>query len=321
MPFTAPSHPPRTADSVQRRPWKPSFLSWLIAVIALAGAAGLLYPAAASWISSYNQSQLLLDYDDLLANAKPPVRTQLQQAHAYNEALQAGVDVEAHQNIATGQGVLLDEDLVYEEILSVNESGLMGRVKIPSIAVDLPIYHGTSDQVLGKGAGHLEGSHLPVGGAGTHAVITAHRGLADAEMFTHLDRVKISDRFTVEVFGEVLTYEVKETKVVEPQDTDTLRPQADLDQVTLITCTPLGINSHRILVTGVRVPTQASLPTNPGAEPDIPGFPWWIVWGSLALALASAYLWRAGYADARSAATAGGPEADDDAQDDRTEAS
>lgn len=285
------------------RAWQPNKLTIIIAVIALVGAGVLLYPTTASWVSSYNQSKLIVDYSEQIENVRPSAAEQLAMARRYNEALQAGVNVEANANIAVGDGNLRDETLNYENILSANDQGLMARVKIPTIGVDLPIYHGTSDEVLNRGAGHLEGSHLPIGGADTHSVITAHRGLANAEMFTNLDQVEVGDRFTMEVFGEVLTYEVRETKVVQPDDTDTLRPVAGRDLVTLITCTPLGINSHRILVTGERVtPTPIADVAGAGQAPEIPGFPWWAVLYLVALLVVGAFVWRAGYVDARAAA-------------------
>lgn len=288
-----------TAGPAQRRRWRPNVLTWLIAVIALGGVGILLYPSMASWITSYNQSQLIVDYSQDVESADPPPSVQLDQAKRYNQALQAGVDVLAHTNIATGNAVLEDESLVYEDILSTHDDSLMAYVTIPSINLNLPIYHGTSDEVLNRGAGHLEGSHLPIGGTGTHAVITAHRGLAHAEMFTHLDRVTVGDRFTLEVFGEVLTYEVRESRVVEPHETDTLRPAAGLDQVTLITCTPLGINTHRILVTGERVSPAPVADITGEKDLDVPGFPWWAVGYAVTLIAVGLFVWRSGYADAK----------------------
>ena len=309
MTITESPHSGNPSPAPVRRRWKPNTASLLIALLALAGVGILVYPMAASWITSYNQSKLLLDYEQEVADADPSQESSIERARRYNEALQAGVEVEAGANIATGSGVLNDESLVYQDILAANESGLMGHVKIPSINADLPIYHGTSDEVLGKGAGHLEGSHLPVGGESTHSVITAHRGLADAEMFTNLDQVVVGDRFVIEVFGEVLTYEVRGTQVVEPEDTGSLRPNAGLDQVTLITCTPLGINSHRILVTGERIlPTPVQDLDSAGPAADIPGFPWWAVFYGGTLIGVGSYLWRSGYADARQQLAKGRPE-------------
>lgn len=288
-----------TSPRRMRRPWRPSVLTVAIALITLTGVGVLLYPSTASWLSSYNQSQLIGDYSRSVADADPDAAAQLRMAHEYNDALLAGVNIEANANIATGSGTLSNDTLVYDEILSAGSADLMARVRIPSIDVDLPVYHGTSDEVLERGAGHLEGSHLPVGGVGTHSVITAHRGLANATMFSNLDQVEVGDRFTIEVLGEVLTYEVRETRVVEPHDTDTLRAQPDSDLVTLITCTPLGINSHRILVTGERVtPTPIEDIDRAGADPEIPGFPWWAVFLSLTVLAAIAYVWRTGYGDA-----------------------
>lgn len=171
----------------------------------------------------------------------------------------------------------------------------MGRLRIPVIDADLPIYHGTSDAVLERGVGHLQGTSLPVGGADQHSVLTAHRGLASSELFSHLDRVEIDDRFTIEVFGEVLTYRVVDTQVVRPDATESLYPQIGKDLVTLVTCTPLGVNSHRILVTGERItPTPTEDLDRAGDVPEVPGFPWWVVIIGGAVILLSAAVWRAG---------------------------
>lgn len=298
---------PRRANSdvparARRRPrWRPGGFTILLALAALAGLTMVLYPTVASWISSYNQSQLIDDYtSNVIHQVNPDPEEQLATAREYNAALTAGVEVRAQANVPTGTGSSSNEDLDYNRILTANESGLMARIKIPAIQVDLPIYHGTSDDVLLKGAGHLKGSHLPIGGVGTHSVITAHRGLATATMFTNLDKVELGDTLTIEVFGKVLTYKVIETKVVQPEDTDSLRAVPDADLVTLITCTPLGVNSHRILVTAERItPTPLEDLRKAGAAPEIPGFPWWLptyLGGILAIGL---YVWRAGLADGR----------------------
>lgn len=285
-----------------RRPWRPSVLTVLSSVLALIGMSVALYPSAASWMSSYNQSQLIRGFTDDLQEASSGPAEQISMAHAYNDALSSGVRLDANTNVPTGEGTSNDSSLVYKQILTSEKSDIMGRVRIPTIDVDLPIYHGTSDEVLLKGAGHLEGSHLPVGGTDTHSVITAHRGLAQSTMFSNLDKVNVGDRFTVEVFGEVLTYEVNETKVVEPEDTDTLRTVYGKDMVTLVTCTPLGVNSHRILVTGERVtPTPIEDLSAAGADPDIPGFPWWAAIFGAGVIAVSVYFWRSGYGDAQRA--------------------
>jgi len=162
--------------------------------------------------------------------------------------------------------------------------------------IDLPIYHGTDDETLLRGLGHLEGTSLPVGGQGQRTVVTGHRGLAEARMFTDLDKVQVGDTFTFEVFGEVLTYRVFDKKVVNPEETEALRSEPGRDLATLVTCTPLGINTHRILVTGERVyPTPQRDIDAAGAAPDIPGFPWWALGLLGGVSLIGLYIWRSGY--------------------------
>ena len=166
---------------------------------------------------------------------------------------------------------------------------------IPAIDTDLPIYHGTTEATLLRGVGHLQGTALPVGGDTTHSVLTAHRGLAEAELFTRLNELDVGDRFVLDVFGEVLTYEVRQTQVVEPDETETLYPVTGKDLVTLVTCTPLGINSQRILVTGERItPTPIPDIEAGGQRPDVPGPPYWIAPIATGLALGILYVWWVG---------------------------
>ena len=249
-----------------------------ILFVALLGVLVLLYPTVASWFSQYNQSELIEEMDQSV-NADPPskLREEIQRARGYNSELTGGALVSPDSNIPTGQGAS-PREFDYQQILNIGGTGLMGRLRIPSIQVDLPIYHGTSDDVLAKGVGHLQGTSFPVGGESQHSVLTAHRGLPSATLFDNLGEVKIGDTFTVEVFGEVLTYKVIETQTVLPDETQALFPRYGEDLITLVTCTPLGINTHRYLVTGERVtPTPIEDVARAGARPDIPGFPWWIV--------------------------------------------
>ncbi|MGP6170814.1 class C sortase [Microbacterium sp. A204] len=279
--------------------WKPSGLSVIICVLALAGSVVGLYPATAAWLSSYQQSLIVKNSTASLDSLNPGTEEQMRMAHAYNDALVAGVALEAGTTVPSGyaQGV---GGFTYRDVLNATDEGVMGRVKIDSIDVDLPIYHGTDQRTLEKGAGHLEGSHLPVGGEGTRTVVTAHRGLASSTLFTNLDQVEVGDRFQLVTLGEVLTYEVREKKVIDPDDTDTLRPQADRDLATLITCTPLGINSHRIVITGERVtPTPIRDVEEARAVPVIPGFPWWAVIGAVLLISIIVYFIRTGFTDAQ----------------------
>jgi len=268
--------------------------------MAIAGMGLLAYPTAASWIAQYNQSKVTADYSAQVDDARPDAKTQIAQAHAYNDALSSGAVLEANNHVPTGAGSSSDSSLSYTSILKANDEGLMARLKIPSISLDLPVYHGTADDTLLKGLGHLEGTSLPVGGAGTRSVITGHRGLAEATMFTNLDKVKDGDSLIVEVFGEVLTYRVTSTKVVEPEETEALRAEEGKDLLTLVTCTPLGINTHRILLTGERIyPTPAGDVAAAGKRPEVPTFPWWIIALVAGLVVVGLYLWRSGYAAAR----------------------
>nr|BFF08996.1 hypothetical protein GCM10025699_02990 [Microbacterium flavescens] len=267
-------------------PWAPLG----IALGFVLGVAVLLYPSTAAWFTQYQQSLRIDEYSSTVRELAPESRHDaITDAVEHNSALVGGTSV-----VGAGERKPVAEggvDAAYENLLRADDAGLMARIKIPAIGADLPIYHGTSDEVLARGIGHLEGTALPVGGDSSHSVLTGHRGLADAELFTNLDRVAVGDTFTVEVFGEVLTYQVIETKVVEPDETETLYPQRGADLVTLVTCTPLGINSHRILVTAERI-----LPTPPrdldaaGQAPDVPGFPWWALGVGAAVVVAGTYV-------------------------------
>lgn len=275
-------------------------LSLIPASIALVGVIVFLYPAAASWVNQYNQSAVVDTLSQKIGDADPDAREQLKLAHEYNRSLRNGAVLVEYGNVPIQTGQQLDSALHYNAMLNVDNSGLMGRIRIPSIDVDLPIYHGTTDETLLQGVGHLEGTSLPVGGEGQRTVLTAHRGLAEARMFTDLNLVQEDDLFTVEVMGEVLTYRVFETQVVEADDRTAIDAVAGKDLATLVTCTPLGVNSHRILVTGERVtPTPASELGNAMKPSEQPGFPWWLVWVALAIAIVSAYVWREGRVLAR----------------------
>jgi len=269
-------------------------LPLVIAVVCLLGSALLIYPAAAAWFTQYEQSQRIEEYSSEITDLGAEVLTrELSAAHAYNDDIVGGgASIAANERLPLADGAQPGD---YASQLSADAEGLMARVKIPAINVDLPIYHGTSEETLQKGVGHLEGTALPVGGESTHSVLTGHRGLATSELFTNLDRIVVGDTFTIEVFGEVLTYRVIRTLVVEPEDTEDLYPVAGEDLVTLVTCTPLGVNSHRILVTGERIlPTPVHELDAAGQRPDIPGFPWWAVILVGILIVLGAYVWWSG---------------------------
>lgn len=288
---------PRRAG--QRRQWHLPVTQLVACLAILIGAGVFLYPYVASWFSQKEQSRVTeLAQVEL---GEPPNNDQryreemITRAHAYNDALASGAVYEANAHVVTGGGTSSDSSFVYNELLAVNDSGFMGRLRYDSLLIDLPIYHGTSDATLERGVGHLEGTSLPVGGIGTRAVLSAHRGLPTATLFNDLDKAAVGDTFSVSVFDQVVTYRVVETQVIEPSETEAIFADPERDLITLVTCTPLGINSHRILVTGERV-----TPTPPGevkasaARPDLPGFPWWIPVLAGVVAALALYLWRAG---------------------------
>ena len=217
----------------------------------LVGVCILLYPAFSDYWNSKTQSHAITDYESVLENLEPEDYSALfEQAYAYNQALY-------ETNIP-----LLDYKQVpgYYETLRLGGSSMIGYVKIDRIGVELPIYHGTSVETLNKGVGHLEGSSLPVGGENTHCVMSAHRGLPSSKLFTDLDRLEKGDTFQIIVLDQVLTYQVDFIKVIEPTDVSALQIIEGGDYCTLFTCTPYGINTHRLLVRGVRIETIKEKP-------------------------------------------------------------
>lgn len=185
------------------------------------------------------------------------------------EVAAARKEAEEYNKTLYGTAVLTDPfdpnasvetDYEYESLLNLSDNSVMATVEIPAINVNLPIYHGTSDEVLKKGAGHLQQTSLPIGGKGTHAVITGHTGLSSARLFTDLNLMKADDIFYIHCLNETLAYKVDSIKVVEPEETDNLKIDPEQDYVTLVTCTPYGINTHRLLVRGVRIPYDEKNP-------------------------------------------------------------
>lgn len=180
---------------------------------------------------------------------KTDMKSEWEKAVKYNESV-TGMSVE--DPFILGSGSVLPGN--YKDVLNVEEKeGVMGYIEIPAIDVMLPIYHGVSERVLRRGVGHMETTALPIGGKGTHSVLASHRGLSTAKLFTDLDRMKEGDLFYIHVLDHLLTYEVDQISVIEPEDTDALRPIADKEYITLLTCTPYGVNSHRLLVRGEKI--------------------------------------------------------------------
>ena len=225
----------------------------VISIIFLAGLSLLLYPFVANQWNNYRQKQLLSGYEQAVSEKEAAegidYDAERKKAEDYNEALLPCVLPDSFA-LAESSGV----DPVYMNTLNIAGDEMMGSVEIPKINIKIPIYHTTEEEVLNKGAGHLEGSSLPVGGANTHAVISAHRGLPSASLFTDLDQLKEGDHFLIHVLNETLCYEVDKISVVKPEDTSALAVEDGQDLVTLLTCTPYGVNTERLLVRGHRVP-------------------------------------------------------------------
>ena len=225
----------------------------LIAVLFLAGLSVLLYPLVANQWNSYRQSQLISEYTENIEkqDSEETIDYDLEwaKADAYNKNLMPMI---LPDSFAVAE--MSDRDEAYMACLNLNNDGMMGIVEIPKIDVKIPIYHTTDEDVLEIGAGHLEGSSLPIGGESTHAVISAHRGLPSATLFTDLDKLEEGDHFLLHILNDTLCYEVDQILVVEPEDTEALSVEEGEDLVTLLTCTPYGVNSHRLLVRGHRVP-------------------------------------------------------------------
>ena len=216
----------------------------ILILIFLVGLSVMLYPTISDYVNQKNQSRAVASYSEEVENLSDvDYQAYFDAADDYNRRLAETPDAFYRPEEVSG----------YTDTLDVSGTGIMGYITISKIGVELPVYHGTSDGVLQVAAGHLEGSSLPVGGAGTHAVISAHRGLPSAKLFTNLDELEVGDTFTITVLDRVLTYEVDQISIVLPTETNLLQPVEGKDYVTLMTCTPYGINTHRLLVRGKRI--------------------------------------------------------------------
>lgn len=221
----------------------------ILILIFLVGLSVMLYPSVSDAVNQKHQSRAVAGYaEEVEQLSDADYQTYFDAADAYNRQLNTTPNAFYKPDLVSG----------YAQTLDISGTGIMGYITIPKINVELPIYHGTDEGVLQVAAGHLEGSSLPVGGAGTHAVISAHRGLPSAKLFTNLDELEVGDRFTITVLNRVLTYEVDQISIVLPTEIDQLLPTEGMDYVTLMTCTPYGINTHRLLVRGKRVETTES---------------------------------------------------------------
>lgn len=213
-------------------------------LILLIGLSLMLYPTLSDWWNAYHQNRAIADYDKALTNLdRADYSAYFAEAEDYNRRIrEISYPLMYHEKVSG-----------YQEALNLTGNGIMGYVQIPKINVSLPIYHGTDETVLQVAVGHVAGTTLPTGGPSTHCAISAHRGLPSARLFTDLDKMEIGDTFTLTVLDRILTYQVDQILVVEPKEADPLYVVEGEDYCTLVTCTPYGINTHRLLVRGTRI--------------------------------------------------------------------
>ncbi len=227
---------------------KGAFSNILLILVFLVGLSLLLYPTVSDYWNSLHQSRAVATYAEDVANLDNDIYEAIwQQARDYNASILE----------KDNRYLMTDENKAeYNQLLNVSGNGVLGYIEIPVLDVSMPIYHGVAESVLQIAIGHIDWTSLPVGGANTHSVLSGHRGLPSAKLFTDLDKMDIGDTFLIRVLDEILTYEVDQILIVEPQDVQSLGIEEGRDLCTLVTCTPYGINSHRLLVRGHRIETQ-----------------------------------------------------------------
>ncbi|MEE1060655.1 MAG: class C sortase [Ruminococcus sp.] len=216
----------------------------ILVLMLFVGVCGLLYPSVSQYWNTKTQTRAVENYREILESLQPKdYEAFLQEAETYNSEL-------SNLDFPLFEYHMLDG---YNDILNISKNGIMGYITIPKLGVEMPLYHGVSAEVLNIACGHLEGSSLPVGGESTHCVLSAHRGLPHAKLFTELDKMELGDTFQITVLDRTLTYQVDQIKIVRPDEIDDTQIIPEEDLCTLLTCTPYGINSHRLLVRGTRI--------------------------------------------------------------------
>ncbi len=231
-------------------PMKRDKIGILLVLMLFIGVCVLLYPSLSQYWNAKTQTKAVENYQDILNSLEKEDYTRyFEAADAYNASLASLEDPLFDYRKLEG----------YDTILDVSGTGIMGYVSIPKLGVELPVYHGISAEVLNIACGHLEGSSLPVGGQSTHSILSAHRGLPHARLFTDLDKMELGDTFTITILDRIVTYQVDQIKVVNPDNTDYVQIEEGADYCTLLTCTPYGINSHRLLVRGSRIENAAPI--------------------------------------------------------------
>ena len=225
---------------------KRDYSNILLVLIFFIGLSVLLYPTISDYWNSKVQSRAIVDYEAMLQSMTP---------EDYSDVFAAADSYNQQMRQVSFPLMYYDQVPGYDDILNVTGNGIIGYVTIDKIRVGLPIYHGTSEAVMNVAAGHVQGSSLPVGGESTHAVLSAHRGLPSARLFTDLDKLEVGDVFTITVLDRLLTYQIDQILIVKPNEVEELYVKEGEDHCTLVTCTPYGINTHRMLVRGTRVDT------------------------------------------------------------------
>ena len=266
-------------SSSDAKPKRVDITGIAIFTIIVLGIGMLLYTQAADWFATRNHNEQVSGYIDSVDELSDEARREaLELADAYNSRMPQGPLRDPYSS-AEDPAAESEAYEAYRDVLGVSDNGVIGQITYPRLDVSLPIYHGTSEEVLRKGVGHLFGSSLPVGGPSTRSVLTSHSGLANASLFTPLLKAEVGDIFTVQVLDEKHWYQVQELETVLPEDTTSLQIIDNQDYVTLITCTPLGINTHRLLAHGVRIAPPEIEEFNNVIEGDgiTEGFPWWIL--------------------------------------------
>lgn len=242
---------------------KDTITTVLLVLVLSIGLSLLLYPTLSDWWNSIHQSRAITHYEEKVVEMdNSAYEKMLSEANAYNQALVGREDT---------RFMMTDEErAIYEDILDVSGTGIMATIEVPRLGIKFPIYHGTSDGVLQIAIGHVEGSSLPVGGVGTHCILSGHRGLPSARLFTDLDKMEEGDTFEIRVLNDRLTYEVDQIVTVLPYEIEELAIDPEADYCTLVTCTPYGINTHRLLVRGHRIENAPVEDTQPEETQPVP---------------------------------------------------
>ncbi len=225
--------------------WKKNSTTIILILIAVVGAGLIAYPTFADWWNGFHQTRAVNTYVSVASDlGNEEYRKMINEAERYNDALAVS---------GVRWNMTEEEKAEYSSVLEVTDSGMMAYIDIPKVHITLPIYHGTEEKVLQVAVGHIAGTSLPVGGAGTHCVLSGHRGLPSAKLFTDIDKLAEGDTFTITVLDRTLTYEVDQIRIVLPYELNDLSIEPDRDLCTLVTCTPYGVNTHRLLVRGHRI--------------------------------------------------------------------